>query len=371
MIEPQLTLDEPIRLQALRQTHQLDAPIDERFERITRLAQRLLGMPIAAISLIDADRQFFKSIQGHDAMEVSRESSFCAYTILQDDVMVVPDARCDARFENNPLVVGSPRIVFYAGCPLRSADGSKIGTLSLIDHAPRSISADEIQLIRDLAGIAESVLAAAAHDTANRDLLSDLDAISRQAQVDSLTRVWNRDSIFSLLENELARSRRAKVGSGIVIVDIDGFRQIVEAKGYEAGDDVLCQAAKRLLGAIREVDALGRFEDDEFMIVLGACNSLEGAEIVANRILKRVSESPVDSRAGRVSITASIGVAFADQADEVDVPLLVQTADAALARAKKAGTNSFEASHFTFGGQMRLMPKSGQSPIVGQAVSAA
>src|SRR5262245_38724444 len=102
MIAPPLSPDEPLRLKSLRATKQLDTPLEERFERITRLARRLLQAPIAAISLVDADRQWFKSIQGGAICETDRTISFCGHTILQDEVMVIPDAREDERFSDNP-----------------------------------------------------------------------------------------------------------------------------------------------------------------------------------------------------------------------------------------------------------------------------
>src|SRR4051812_17284965 len=109
MIAPPLSPDEPLRLQALHRARLLDTPLEERFERITRIATRLLNVPVSAISLVDAERQWFKSIQGCDLQETPRNISFCGHVILQDNVMIVPDAREDARFSDNPLVSGSPK----------------------------------------------------------------------------------------------------------------------------------------------------------------------------------------------------------------------------------------------------------------------
>ena len=108
MIEPPLSPDEPFRLNSLRQLDLLDTPLEERFERITRLGRRLFQTPICAVSLIDADRQWFKSIQGLDAAQTSRDVSFCGHTILQHEILLVQDARLDPRFAKNPLVTGAP-----------------------------------------------------------------------------------------------------------------------------------------------------------------------------------------------------------------------------------------------------------------------
>ncbi len=117
------------RLEALRQLNRLDTGTSEAFDRITRLASRLFNVPIALVSLIDQDRQWFKSRVGLQTRETPRESSFCAYAIQSDQVMVVPDATRDERFLTNPMVVGDPSVRFYAGAPLITREGFGIGTV--------------------------------------------------------------------------------------------------------------------------------------------------------------------------------------------------------------------------------------------------
>ncbi len=140
MIPPVLPEDERQRLEALRNLSILDTPPEERFDRLTRLAKQLFDVPIAIVSLVDSDRQWFKSIQGLDASETSREVSFCGHAILQSKLFIVEDAAGDPRFADNPLVTGAPDIRFYAGCPLTDANGYALGTLCLIDTEPRSLS---------------------------------------------------------------------------------------------------------------------------------------------------------------------------------------------------------------------------------------
>ena len=145
--------DEDLRLEKLRLYEILDTPSEEAFDRITRIVARTLGVEIALVSLIDADRQWFKSRHGLDAEETPRELAFCAHAILQDDVLIVPDATQDARFHDNPLVTGAPDIRFYAGAPLQSPDGVKLGTLCAIDRTPQTLSDDHRQLLTDLAKV--------------------------------------------------------------------------------------------------------------------------------------------------------------------------------------------------------------------------
>ncbi len=159
MIPPVPPPDEPARLSSLRELGVLDTPAEERFDRVTRIAQALFDVPIALVSLVDADRQWFKSHPGLDAAETSREISFCGHAIRGAEVFVVPDALRDERFSDNPLVVGAPEIRFYAGAPLSAPDGHKIGTLCLIDRKPREMSAGQRAALRDLADLVQGEIA--------------------------------------------------------------------------------------------------------------------------------------------------------------------------------------------------------------------
>lgn len=151
MQAPLLPPDEAERIENLRSLLILDTPPEERFDNLTRAAAGFFRVPVAVVSLIDSERQWFKSICGLDARETGRDISFCGHAILQDEVMVVEDALDDPRFADNPLVTGSPAIRFYAGAPLKSAQGHNLGTLCLISPQPRTMDALEMQMLQDLA----------------------------------------------------------------------------------------------------------------------------------------------------------------------------------------------------------------------------
>ena len=140
MIPAPIPTDEAQRLDALRQLLVLDTPPEERFDRITRFAASEFDMPVALVSLIDANRQWFKARVGLEACETTRDISFCGHAIEGSAVMVVEDAREDPRFADNPLVTGDPFIRFYAGAPLVLPGGLSVGTLCVIDTEPRSFS---------------------------------------------------------------------------------------------------------------------------------------------------------------------------------------------------------------------------------------
>jgi diguanylate cyclase (GGDEF)-like protein len=342
MIEAPIPSNESARLAALKKTRLLDTPLEERFERITRLVCRLLGVPTASISLVDETRQWFKSVQGSTLTETPRQVSFCAHAILADEIMLIPDANKDSRFFDNPLVTGPEQVVFYAGHPLRAPDGSRLGVLCAIDHKPREFSADDISTLRDLAALAEAELNAKTMVDTQQELLSQLDAERRRSLIDPLTRLWNRDGIMAILTREHARALRNHEHLGVLMADIDYFKRINDAHGHPVGDAVLREVAKRLLTSVREFDAVGRVGGEEFLVVMPIKPEKGNVESIASRVCKQVGETGVPTTAGLLSLTISIGgvqetVSFACNVDE-----LIKKADDALYRAKQLGRNRTE-----------------------------
>lgn len=142
------------RIAALYAMLLLDTPREERFDRIVEFAAREFDVPIALISLIDSERQWFKAAVGMgEVCETGRDISFCGHAIMRSDIMVVPDARADARFADNPLVSGAPHIRFYAGAPLILRNGYALGTLCLIDTRPRQLDDVEVAILSTLRGL--------------------------------------------------------------------------------------------------------------------------------------------------------------------------------------------------------------------------
>lgn len=151
MQAPGLPDNEIDRLATLHSLRILDTPADERFDRYARISAKIFDMPIALISLVDGNRQWFKAAEGLEAAQTPRDVSFCGHAILGDGVFEIQNARRDFRFRDNPLVLQQPHIRFYAGAPLEAPNGHKLGTLCLIDRIPRKLGADEKVMLKSLA----------------------------------------------------------------------------------------------------------------------------------------------------------------------------------------------------------------------------
>lgn len=199
----QTTTSEARRLKVLWQYDVLDTIPEELFDDLTELAAGICGAPIALISLVDEDRQWFKSKVGVTINETSRDISFCAHAIKGQDLFIIPDATKDLRFANNPLVTSDPKIRFYAGAPLIAPDGEALGTLCVIDKVPRELSSEQQQALRVLARHVMTQLELRRHA---KDLAEAHKA--REATKDELDKVQAENE---KLKNQL---KKLKKGSG-------------------------------------------------------------------------------------------------------------------------------------------------------------
>ena len=314
MIEPPIPFDETCRLQSLHSLRILDTEPEERFDRITRLAKRVFGVPIALVSLVDGHRQWFKSRQGLDAHETPREISFCGHAVAQGELLVVENAALDGRFRDNPLVTGAPRIRFYAGCPLKVPNGSTLGTLCIIDTSPREFSGEDRALLQGLGTMIED----------------ELFSLTR-ASTDDLTGLSNRRGFRTIAAHVLSVCRRLASPATVVLMDLDGFKQINDTRGHAEGDRVLKDFAATLLKTFRDSDVLARLGGDEFCVLL---TGTEQADIT--RALQRFQEG-LDARQvpGSSRILFSAGVAHYDPAKHADVDALLVAVDEQMYKRKR------------------------------------
>lgn len=307
------------RLAALHRYDVLDTPPEESIDRITRLACALLGTPVAFVGLIDADRQWMKSRQGDIHIEVARRDSFCDLTIRQDDAIVVDDARLDPRFDTNPSVTSPQGVRFYIGVPLRTPSGHNIGTLCAIDRQPRSVTQEQVAILKDLARI----------------VIDELE-LRAMARTDSLTGLLTRRAFWAEASRELERASRHTRAFSLLVMDIDHFKRINDTFGHDAGDRALRAAARIAQNELRGVDILGRLGGEELIAALPDTAS-PGAVEVAERLRQAIAAGDLIGD-GRTRVTISIGVATARSTNS-GVDDLVKRADRYLYAAKKGGRN--------------------------------
>ncbi|MFB4249984.1 sensor domain-containing diguanylate cyclase [Pseudomonas idahonensis] len=318
MLYPSKPNNEALRIQTLRELNVLDTSPQERFDRLTRLAKRLFNVPIALVSLVDSDRQWFKSCVGLSATETSRDISFCGHAILGDQILTVCDAELDERFHDNPLVVGEPGIRFYAGCPLTVPNGSKLGTLCLIDVKPRDLDDEERALLRDLARMAEQELAAV-----------------QMASMDEMTLLSNRRGFEALARHALGVCKRLKKPATLLFFDLNEFKHINDSFGHAEGDGALKTFADVLRIAFRESDVIGRLGGDEFVALLSAADHVETSAIMA-RLGELLNERNATLKRG-YDIRFSVGQIEYDPERHAGIEDLLADADKAMYLHKQAG----------------------------------
>jgi diguanylate cyclase (GGDEF)-like protein/PAS domain S-box-containing protein len=445
--------DEDQRLQALASYNILDTAPEVEFDRLARLAARLFNVPIVLVSLLPRDHQFFKAHIGVDICSTSRDVSFCAHAILQDDILFIPDAREDSRFAANPLVLGSPFIRFYAGCPLVTPCGHKIGTVCLIDNAPRHLLTEEdrknlrdiasmvmdrlelrrlnyrlsasqtkfeciakslpdaviclnsqgcinfwnksaeslfgykpeeilgnfVNLIIDKNHIAEyeeeierirgisagsdnqTLALTGIHKSGSRFLaefhvslwkeeekvnygIIVRDITGYRENEDRLFRLASLDALTDLPNLGAWRARLGKAAAGgeavtVLLVDLDGFKEVNDTFGHSVGDTLLKEVAARLLSVREDTLMAARLGDDEFAVLLpGNDAGLVGD--VAGDIVSALAR-PYDISGRRIELAASVGISLSSLHGERSEELL-GAADLALYRAKTQGKGRFE-----------------------------
>jgi diguanylate cyclase (GGDEF)-like protein len=320
MLAPTLQ-NEEARLADLENYRIVDTAPDESFDRIARLACAMARTPVALISLIDSDRQWFKSNVGMDALETPRGMAFCAHAVMEDDVMIVEDATLDPRFSGNPLVTGGIR--FYAGAPIKSPAGYRLGTLCVVDRVARRMEPRTREILKDMAAM----------------VVSELE-LRRAAGIDALTGLFNRRFIDDMAQREMNRARRHKQPLTIALIDADNFKAVNDRHGHAVGDVVLRALAARCRDEVRSHDLVGRYGGEEFLLVMPN-TSMAQAQIVLDRLRLAVAAMAAPELTDRLNLTISIGASQVEERDN-NVGAAIARADMALYRAKGAGRNRIE-----------------------------
>jgi signal transduction histidine kinase len=249
-----LPSDEPDRLAALYGLGILDTPPEERFDRITRLARRVFGTPIALVSLVDRNRQWFKSCLGLNATSTARDVSFCSHAVIARQPLVVLDPLADPRFRDNPLVLGEPHIRFYAGVPLYAAGGQPVGTLCVIDREPRPFDATDLEALSDLAAVVERELN-------HVEVAVDLGRRTAQAEQASS----NKSSFLAHMSHELRTPLNAIIGYSEMLGE---EAQELELPNFVQDLDRINASGKHLLELIDQVLDMSKIEAGRMEVLL-------------------------------------------------------------------------------------------------------
>lgn len=283
MQKPPLPDDEEGRLRSLHEHGILDTPPESEYDDIVLLASQICGTPMAAISLIDRDRQWFKARVGLDVDETSREVAFCAHAILDpSNPMVVNDATKDSRFAGNPFVTGDDGIRFYAGAPLLTREKQAIGALCVIDNEPRQLNDQQLQALQALARQLSVRLELRRTSELLKKANEELELLSL---TDELTGLYNRRGFLLHAEQQLKlyRSRAGERGLWLMLGDMDGLKKINDLHGHPEGSAAIKKTAEILVGTFRDADILARPGGDEFTVLV--LNTLdEVAECVPQRL---------------------------------------------------------------------------------------
>lgn len=346
MIKPAIPTNEAERLAALQRYRILDTTRDEAFEDLVTIARALCGTSMGAVTLIDRDRQWFKSIQGIEAEQVPRDEAFCAHAILQPkQLLVVEDARRDARFSHYSSVVDAPHIRFYASAPLLSSDGYALGSLCVFDSAPNVLLPNqaealqalsrqvgrmmEIRLLRDQLDHHqnehewyEARLAEYYEQLEQQNL-----ELSEQTRTDPLTGLPNRRALSAALAETIARA--STVSPAVAILDIDHFKLVNDFHGHDAGDRVLTELAAVLHSQFAGSGMAARYGGEEFVILMPE-TPLQQAELQCQHLLESVARLPVGFP---VSISVGLAVHRANESSQETL----RRADTALYQAKAQG----------------------------------
>jgi diguanylate cyclase (GGDEF)-like protein len=316
-MEAEIPQDEAKRLEALRSLGILDTPPEERFDRLTRLAKRLFGVPVASVSLVDSNREWFKSCIGLDVKELPRDISFCGHAILGDHTLIIPNALEDPRFADNPLVNDETHVRFYAGHPLKAPDGSKLGTLCIVDYEPRYFEPEDFQALADLAAIVEREF-----------------SMMQLATKDDLTGILNRRGFMMLTRHSLSLSARDNVTYSLAFLDLDHFKSVNDQFGHLEGDRALVTFAQVMERELRDSDIVARLGGDEFAVLLNHSSKADG-EALMERLQSSITAINQQENRG-YALAFSFGIVEFDSKKHESIECLLAECDALMYEVKKS-----------------------------------
>lgn len=343
---PPLPENEAERLVALRGTGQLDSVTDEAFNDLIGIAAAICQVPMAMVSLVDAERQWLKARIGIGVQETARDISFCAHAILNPaETMVVEDALLDPRFQTSPLVTGEAGIRFYAGAPLLNPEGLPLGSFCVMDRKPRELDPEQLKALEALSRQASNLIelrrlsTELQHHLQEREwyeeqlslhqdeLVKQNADLTEMSRTDPLTGLDNRRAFSQTLE-EIGASGQPYA---VAICDIDRFKTINDEHGHAEGDRVLREVAAVLRTRHAARGRVARYGGEEFVMLFPGMDG-QGAQVECEQLRQVVADLSLG-----MPVTISVGVA----SGVLGVPpeRALEQADAALYEAKRGGRN--------------------------------
>lgn len=321
--------DEALRLLVLQECDILDTPPDPVYDAVVALACDICEVPIALVSLIDEERQWFKARVGLAVQETPREHAFCAHCILQGSAFEIEDTTVDARFVDNPLVTGPPHIRFYAGFPIKAGDDRALGTLCVIDRTPRRLTAPQKKGMIRLANLISGLLqerrtAAMARKAADATAAH----LRRLALTDSVTGAFNRRGFLDQV------TWAGTSGGCLLLVEVDGLTTIRDELGLSAGDAVVKAVAGLTSRLAGPKDVVGRYDEATLAVFLPGRTTDDGRGL-AERLRTLLALAPMDAAGTAFSATITAGVAAHKGSGGIEAAL--EAADTALLEARALG----------------------------------
>ena len=325
-----------IKLAQLPESTFFCTPIEERFERLTRLARRALNVPVAAITFLNDEKQWFKSVAGWSVTELPNDHSFCPITLAAGELTVFEDASQDQSVAQHPLVTRGPQFRFYAGLPIMDENSNLCGTFCVFDQKPRQLSRADRQTLEDLASLTQREIVGEHMRSVHVSMMSKLGTARRESMMDPLTRLWNRRGASVMVKGALDGAREQGSSVGIAILDLDNFKRINDSYGHQTGDEVLRKAALRLIQNVRSNDCVCRLGGDEFLLLMKDTDS-ESARHTAERVRQSLVDTPIPTRQGEIRVSTSVGYTVQSGKEEISVDELIDRADKALLKSKSLG----------------------------------
>ncbi len=326
------------RLDVLESLSAVYSPAEKRFDEITRMARTVFDVPVALVSLVAKDRQWFKSTQGLDAAETPRKVSFCGHAIQQADAFIVEDASQHPWFADNPLVTDEPNIRFYAGQPLE-VKGQRIGTLCLLDSKPRQLTPEQIRKLKVFAEFVEEEITLAVLSKGQQELLKKLTEAQRSALIDPPTQMWNRSGIEQVMLHEFKLAGIENRALVLAMFELDGPETIAHSHGEQVASRVTAKMARRLRETADASDALGRY-DANTLFVLYAFKDLEHSQQKAKKLLTSLTGEIVEVGDTSFTVSARAASMIAYSPSKLSVANLIIQTDKALAQVRQEPAGS-------------------------------